>query len=128
MRKNGRLVCINSTDVTITGMDYNYVNNKDNVASSKFNITFDAIVNSKLFVISFSNAELSGQNHYLADTFIGTGDSYSQFLIEVERNTKLKDKNLYSDDTKNTANEVVGAIAQSVYIHVQSHSPDQDEE
>ncbi len=109
-------------------MDYNYVNNKDNVASSKFNITFDAIVNSKLFVISFSNAELSGQNHYLADTFIGTGDSYSQFLIEVERNTKLKDKNLYSDDTKNTANEVVGAIAQSVYIHVQSHSPDQDEE
>ncbi len=128
LKKNGRLVSINGTDVTITGMDYDYPNAKGNVAQSRFDITFNATVNSLVFVINFSNERLSNQNQYIADTFIGTGDAYSQFLREVESDTQLQEKKEYSDVTKNAANEVIGAIAQSVYIHVQSHSPDQDEE
>jgi hypothetical protein len=49
-------------------------------------------------------------------------------LKAAENNDQLRDKKQFSDDTKNAADEVIGAIAQSVYIHVQSHSPDQDEE
>lgn len=128
LKKNGRLVCINGTNVTITGMDYDYPNDKDNNALNKFNITFNVTVNNQFFVIDFSNERISDQNQYIADTFIGTSDSYSQFLREVESNTQLQVKNQFSDDTQNAANEVIGAIAQSVYTHVQSHSPDQDEE
>lgn len=128
LKKNGRLVSINGTDVTITGMDYDYPNDENNIVQSKFNITFDATVNNQFFVIHFSNERISSQHQYLADTFIGTGDAFSAFLREVESNAELRDKKQYSDETKHTANEVIGAIAQSVYMHVQSHSPDQDEE
>lgn len=128
LKKNGRLVCINGTDVTISGMDYDYPNNKNDIGQSKFNITFDVTVNNQFFVIYFSNERLSSQHQYLADTFIGSGDAFSAFLREVESNAKLRDKKQYSDKTEQSANEVIGAIAQSVYMHVQSHSPDQDEE
>ncbi len=109
-------------------MDYDYPNDKESLAQSKFNITFDVTVNSQLFVVNFSNQRLSNQNQYIADTFIGSGESYTRFLLEVESNAELQNKKQYSDQTKNAANEVIGAIAESVYIHVQSHSPDQDEE
>jgi len=128
LKKNGRLVCINGTDVTITGMDYDYPNDTNDLAQSKFNITFNVAVTDKVFVINFSNERLSSQNQYLADTFIGTGEAYSAFLCEVENIAELRDKKAYSEETRNAANAVIGAIAQSVYSHVQSHSPDQDEE
>jgi hypothetical protein len=128
LKKNGRLVCINDTDVTITNMDYDHPNDKDNAAQSKFNIAFNVTINNQLFVINFSNERVSDQNQYIADTFLGTRDSFSSFLRKVESNTQLQEKTQFSDDTKNAVNEVIGAIAQSVYIHVQSHSPDQDEE
>lgn len=128
MKKTGRLVRINSTDVTITDMDYDYINDSEIVRASKFNITFNVTVNKKSFVINFSNERISSESYYLADTFIGTGDAYNQFLSELESNIQLQDKNQFSDETEDAANEVIGAIAQSVYIHVQSHSPDQDEE
>lgn len=119
---------INGTDVTITGMDYDFPMNDTIAVPSKFDITFTATVNNKEFVINFNNERLSKQNQYLADTFIGHGVAYNQFLKEVESNPVLRDKNEYSDDTVNAANTEIGAIAQSVYLHVQSHSPDQDEE
>lgn len=132
LKKNGRLVCINGTDVIITGMDYDYPIDNNNVTQSKFNISFNVTVNNQFFVINFTNERLSSQNQYLADSFIGVGDSYSAFLREVESNTELRDinrdKKQFSDETEYAANEVIGAIAQSVYMHVQSHSPDQDEE
>ena len=128
MKKKGRIVCINGVDVTVTGMDYDYPNHKVNFAENKFNIIFNVCIESQLFVINFSNERLSSQNQYLAKEFIGNGDSYNQFLIELESSSQLRDKKQYSKDTENTANEVIGAIAQSVYLHVQSHSPDQDEE
>lgn len=128
MGKNGRFIYINGTEVTITGMDYDYSDNSENVGPSKFNITFNATVNNAFFVINFSNERLSDENDYLADFFIGKGDTYIQFLKEVESNAKLRGKKQYSDGTKDKANKVIGAIAQSVYIDLQSHSPDQDEE
>jgi hypothetical protein len=128
LKKNGRLVSINGTDVTVTGMDYDYPNGNNHIARSKFDITFDVTVNNQFFVIPFSNERFSNQNQYLADAFVGTGETFSAFLKEVESNAELKDKMQYSDATENAANEVIGAIAQSVYMHVQSHSPDQDEE
>jgi hypothetical protein len=128
LKKRGRLVSINGTDVTITDMDYNYPNDTDNVKQKKFNITFTVNVNNQVFVINFSNERLSEQTQYISDTFIGTGDTYHDFLKAAENNDQLRDKKQFSDDTKNAADEVIGAIAQSVYIHVQSHSPDQDEE
>lgn len=127
MKKNGRLVCINGTNVTITGMDYDYADVKDILSETKFNITFNVSVNNKIFVLNFTNEIVSNQNNY-SDTFIGNSDSFKSFLIEVENNSQLKENNLFSDDTQNAANEVIGAIAQSVYSHVKSHSPDQDEE
>lgn len=128
MGKNGRFIDINGTEVTITGMDYDYFDNSENVRPRKFNITFDATVNNAFFIINFSNERLSDKDNYLADFFIGTGEAYIQFLKEVESNANLKDKKQYSDDTRDEANKVIGAIAQSVYIDLQSHSPDQDEE
>lgn len=123
-----RLVYINNTEVAITGMDYNYADNNQNIGPSKFNITFDVTVNNRSFTINFSNERLSDENEYLADTFIGTGDNYFHFLKAIESNAAVKENNQYSDITKNEANKVIGAIAQSVYIDLQSHSPDQDEE
>jgi hypothetical protein len=128
LKKNGRLVSINGTDVTVTGMDYDYPNGNHHIARSKFDITFDVTVNNQFFVIPFSNERFSYQNQYLADAFVGTGETFNAFLIEVESNAELRNKKQYSDATENAANEVIGAIAQSVYMHVQSHSPDQDEE
>ena len=128
MKKNVRLVCINGINVTITGLDFDYPKFNDNVAQSKFNVTFNATLNNQAFVFTFSNERLPSKNQYFGDTFIGTGESYSQFLREVESNSKLQEKKQYSDNTENTANKVIGEIAQSVYIHVQAHSPDQDEE
>lgn len=128
MKKNGRLVCINGTDVRITGMDYDYLGDKRNSAPSKFNITFDVFVHEQFFTITFTNERLSAQGHFLADTFIGTGEAYNQFLQQVESNPQLKEINQYSDETNQVADTVIGEIAQSVYIHEQSHSPDQDEE
>ncbi len=109
-------------------MDYDYPNDTNDPAQSKFNITFNVAVTNKVFVINFSNERLSSQNQYLADSFIGTGEAYSAFLSEIENIAELRDKKEYSEETKNAANAVIGAIAQSVYGHVQSHSPDQDEE
>lgn len=109
-------------------MDYDFPMSDTNTAPSKFEITFNTIVNNKEFAINFSNEWQSNQNQYLADTFKGDGEAYNQFLKEVESNPAFRNKNLYSDDTANAANAEIGAIAQSVYLHVQSHSPDQDEE
>ncbi len=109
-------------------MDYDYPSNQDDLIKSKFNITFNVTVNNQVFDINFSNERLSNQTQYLSDAFIGTGETYDQFLSAIESNVELQNKNQYSDATKNAANEVIGAIAGSVYLHVQSHSPDQDEE
>lgn len=109
-------------------MDYDDINNSNITSPTRFNITFNVTVNNQFFVINFSNERLSSDSSYVADTFIGIGDAYSDFLKEVESNIQLQDKNQFSDETKNAANDVIGAIAQSVYLHVQSHSPDQDEE
>ncbi len=109
-------------------MDYDVPMNDTNTVPSKFEIMFNATVNNKEFAINFNNERLSNQNQYLADTFMGSGEAYNQFLKEVESNPALRNKNQYSDDTVNAANAEIGAIAQSVYLHVQSHSPDQDEE
>ncbi len=128
MKNNGRVVSIKGIDVAITGMDYNYPNNKDNIANNKFDITFYVSINNQAFAIDFSNERLTDQNQYIADTFIGNGETYSAFLSEVESNMPLGDAKQYSDDIRNAANAEIGAIAQSVYTHALSHSPDQDEE
>jgi hypothetical protein len=128
LKKNGRPVSINGIDVTITAMDYDYPSNMHNVRQQKFDITFDVNVNNLAFAINFSNERLSNQNQYLVDTFIGIGEAYNEFLKQVESNPELRNKSQYSDDTINAANTEIGAIAQSVYMHVVSHSPDQDEE
>ena len=126
MKKKGRLVNINGTEAVITDMDYDYPYAPDNVGKSKFNITFNVTVNNQCFVLNFSNERLSDKNQYLADTFIGNGESYCQFLRAMENNTQLQDKNQFSEDTKNAVNEMIGAIAQSVYSHVQCNANDQD--
>lgn len=128
MKNNGRVVSIKGIDVAITGMDYNYPNNKDNIANNKFDVTFYVSINNQAFAIDFSNERLTDQNQYIADTFIGNGETYSAFLSEVESNMSLGDAKQYSDDIRNAANAEIGAIAQSVYTHALSHSPDQDEE
>ncbi|MGJ8619794.1 MAG: hypothetical protein ACSHWN_05635 [Methylophilaceae bacterium] len=128
MKNNGRVVSIKGIDVAITGMDYNYPNNKDNIANNKFDITFYVSINNQAFAIDFSNERLTDQNQYIADTFIGNGETYSAFLSEVESNMPLGDGKQYSDDIRNAANTAIGEIAQSVYTHALSHSPDQDEE
>jgi gamma-glutamyl phosphate reductase len=109
-------------------MDYDFPINDTNTVPSKFDITFNATVNNKEFAINFSNERVSNHSQYLANTFMGRGEAYNQFLKEVESDPVLRNKNQYSDDTVNAANAEIGAIAQSVYLHVQSHSPDQDEE
>ncbi len=128
MKNNGRLVSINGAEVIITGMDYDFPIFDTNTVPSKFDIMFNATVNNKEFAINFNNERLSKQNQYIADTFMGSGEAYNQFLKEVESNPALRNKNQFSDDTLKAANAEIGAIAQSVYLHVQSHSPDQDEE
>lgn len=128
LKRNGRLVSINGRDVTVTGMDYDLPSIDTNAAPGKFDITFTVTVNDKEFTINFNNEHPSKRNEYLTDAFIGSGEAYDQFLKEVESNPALRNKNQYSDDTVNAANAEIGAIAQSVYLHVQSHSPDQDEE
>lgn len=128
MKNNGRVVSIKGIDVAITGMDYNYPNNKDNIANNKFDVTFYVSINNQAFAIDFSNERLTDQNQYIADTFIGNGETYSAFLSEVESNMSLGDAKQYSDDIRNAANTAIGEIAQSVYTHALSHSPDQDEE
>ena len=109
-------------------MDYDFPISNTNAVPSNFDITFTVTVNNKEFAINFNNERLSNHNQYLPDTFIGSGEAYNLFLNEVESNPALRNKNQYSDDTFNAANAEIGAIAQSVYLHVQSHSPDQDEE
>lgn len=130
LKNNGRLVLINGIEVTITDVDYDYTNTSasGSAGSGKFNITFNVTVNNKVFVIHFSNERSSSESSYLADTFIGNGDSYSSFLTEAESNSQLRDATTFSDETNNAANKVIGAVAQSFYDDVRSHSSDQDEE
>lgn len=121
MSKSRRIVYINDIGVIINDVDWN-----DN--PNLFNITFDVLINDKNYTITFSNPSLDSQNQQSTDSFKGSGASYIQFLREVEKRIELRDKNQYSDNTENAANKVFGAIAQSIYDDVQSHSPDQDEE
>jgi hypothetical protein len=78
--------------------------------------------------MTFSNTSLNSQNQQLRDSFSGSGASYIQFLRAVETSSELCDKNQYSDVTEKMTNNVFGAIAQSIYNDVRSHSPDQDED
>ena len=128
MNKNGRIVYINGISIIITDMDYCEYHNICHGTPDRLNITFDMSVCDKHYSIDFSNDSLDSPNQHSANTFKGSGDSYIQFLKVVETNPELRDKNQYSDDTKNAANNIIGAIAQSIYDHVRSHSPDQDEE
>ena len=128
MGKNGRTVYINDISVIINDMDYGEYNDSVNGAHGKLNITFDVLVNDKLYLINFSNDPLYSENQHTLYAFKGSGDSYIQFLKEVETNPEFRDKNQYSEDTENAANNIIGSIAQSIYYDVISHSPDQDEE
>jgi len=126
--KNRRIVYINDIGVIINDVDWNEYHEDLNGNSDPFNITFDVLVNDKNYTFSFCNPSLDSQNQQSTGSFYGSGDSYIQFLREVEKHHELRDKNLFSDDTENVANKVFGAIAQSIYNDVQSHSPDQDED
>ncbi|MGB7814874.1 MAG: hypothetical protein WBL28_00825 [Methylotenera sp.] len=128
MSKNRRIVYINDIAVTINDVDWNESPEDINANPNPFNITFDVLVNDKTYTITFSNPSLDNQNQRSAGTFYGSGASYIQFLREVETRSELRDNNQYSDDTENMANNAFGAIAQSIYDDVQSHSPDQDED
>ncbi len=128
MSKNRRIVYINEIGVIINDVDWNEYHEDINGNSDPFNITFDVLVNDKSYKISFSNLSLDSQNQRSVGHFIGSGASYIQFLKAVETRSELHDKNQYGDDTENAANNVFGAIAQSIYNDVQSHSPDQDED
>lgn len=124
LKKNGRIVKINGTSVTITDMDYDVAYASVNSAPNIFTIAFEVIVNNKYFLIDFSNGPLESQSPYLPSDFKGKGASYIQFLKEVESSPE----NQVSGNTESAANNIIGAIAQSVYYDVASHSPDQDEE
>ncbi|HQC28136.1 MAG TPA: hypothetical protein PK342_02035 [Methylotenera sp.] len=130
MSKNRRIVYINNVGVIINDVDWNEYHEDINDNANPFNITFDVLLNDKNYKISFSNLSLNNQNQNKrsASHFIGNGASYIQFMKDVETSSELRDKNQFSDSTEKIANNVFGAIAQSIYNDVQSHSPDQDEE
>ena len=128
MSKNRRIVYINDIGVIINDVDWNEYHEDINGNPNPFNITFDVLVNDKNYKISFSNPFMDSQNQRSAGHFKGSGATYIQFLREVEKLHELRDKNLFSDDTEKMANNVFGAIAQSIYGDLQSHSPDQDED
>lgn len=124
MNKNGRIVSINGVSITITDMDYGELKASNVDTPNVFNISFNVTVNDKCFLITFSNGAPDNQNQAVSDTFIGIGDSCIQFLKEVESSPEYR----HGNGAESVANKVIGAIAQSVYNDVQSHSPDQDEE
>ena len=128
MNKSGRIVYINGISIVITDMDYGEYYDIGHGALGRLNITFDMLVFDKPYSIDFSNDSLDSANQHSAGTFKGRGDSFTQLLKVVETNPELRDKNQYSEATKHAANNIIGAIAQSIYEHVGSHSPDQDEE
>jgi hypothetical protein len=128
VNQNRRIVYINDVGVTINDVDWNECHEDINGNPDPFNITFNVLVNDKNYTISFSNSSLDSQNQRSACHFIGSGATYIQFLKEVETRSELRDKNQFSGDTENVANKVFGAIAQSIYDDMQSHSPDQDED
>jgi hypothetical protein len=124
LNKKGRIVSINGVSITITDMDYGELKASNVGTLNVFNISFNVTVNDNCFLINFSNGAPDNQNQAVSATFIGIGDSYIQFLKEVESSPGYQ----HGKDTESAANKVIGAIAQSVYNDVQSHSPDQDEE
>ncbi len=124
VKKNGRIVYINGIGVIITDMDYGEYHDIFNGAPGRLNITFDMSVCDKPYSIDFSNDSPDSPNQHSAGTFKGSGDSFIQFLKVVETNPELRDKNQYSNDTKNAANNIIGAIAQSIYEHVGTYEND----
>ncbi|HQC29688.1 MAG: hypothetical protein V9G21_03180 [Methylotenera sp.] len=125
---NRRIVYINDIGVIINDVDWNDYHEDIKGNPDPFSITFDVLVNDKNYTITFSNPSLDSQNQRSAGPFKGSGASYIQLLREVETRSELRDKNQYSEDTENEANNAFGTIAQSIYNDVQSHSPDQDED
>lgn len=125
MSKNRRIVYINDMSVTINDVDWN---GSLNGSPNQFNINFDVLVNDRSFIINFGSPSLDSQNQTTSTSFKGYGDSYIQFLKEVEKRSELRDTDQYSSETESEANKAFGDIAQSIYEDVQSHSPDQDED
>lgn len=121
MNNHGRILNINGVEVTITDMEYDGFNGR---ISNVFDISFNVIVNDKEFVIQFSNHSIENQTQLIPAEFKGSGEAYRQFLQAVASSPEYQT----STNTEQVANEMIGAIAQSVYYDVRSHSPDQDEE
>ncbi|MFA6040668.1 MAG: hypothetical protein WC733_04130 [Methylophilus sp.] len=121
MNTHGRDININGATVTITDMDYKGFNDR---ISDVFKITFTVQTNGKQFLIDFSNAPLENQNPSTPAEFKGNGQTYMQFLQELNSAPNYA----VSKSAEDAANSIIGAIAQSVYYDVRSHSPDQDEE
>lgn len=121
MNSHGRILNINGVEVTITDMEYDGFNGR---ISKVFDISFNVMVNDKEFVIQFSNHSIENQTQLIPAEFKGSGETYRQFLQAVASSPEYQT----STNTEQVANEMIGAIAQSVYYDVRSHSPDQDEE
>jgi hypothetical protein len=121
MNSHGRILNINGVEVTITDMEYDGFNGR---ISKVFDISFNVMVNDKEFVIQFSNHSIENQTPLIPAEFKGSGEAYRQFLQAVASSPEYQT----STNTEQVANEMIGAIAQSVYYDVRSHSPDQDEE
>jgi hypothetical protein len=121
MNSHGRILNINGVEVTITDMEYDGFNGR---ISKVFDISFNVMVNDKEFVIQFSNHSIENQTQLIPAEFKGSGEAYRQFLQAVASSPEYQT----STNTEQVANEMIGAIAQSVYYDVRSHSPDQDEE
>jgi hypothetical protein len=121
MNSHGRILNINGVEVTITDMEYDGFNGR---ISKVFDISFNVMVNDKEFVIQFGNHSIENQTQLIPAEFKGSGEAYRQFLQAVVSSPEYQT----STNTEQVANEMIGAIAQSVYYDVRSHSPDQDEE
>jgi hypothetical protein len=121
MNSHGRILNINGVEVTITDMEYDGFNGR---ISKVFDISFNVMVNDKEFVIQFGNHSIENQTQLIPAEFKGSGEAYRQFLQAVASSPEYQT----STNTEQVANEMIGAIAQSVYYDVRSHSPDQDEE
>ena len=121
MNSRGRVLNINGVDVTITDMEYDGFNGR---VSNVFDISFNVMVNDKEFLIQFSNHSIENQLSSAPAEFKGSGEAYRDFLQAVAASPEYQK----STDAEQVVNDTIGAIAQSVYYDVRSHSPDQDEE
>jgi len=121
MNSRGRVLNINGVDVTITDMEYDGFNGR---ASNVFDISFNVLIKNQEFVIQFSNDSVENQPSSAPAEFKGRGEAYRDFLQAIVTSSEYRS----TTDTEQVVNETIGAIAQSVYYDVSSHSPDQDEE